>query len=627
MNFKSPGPIGLVAALFYALFQAQAFASSTTVTVNFGSSLAAMPPLGLGVDCAVYDNILISSTVASQMKAGGIQAMRYPGGSYADIFNWQNSTVIAGAYMNANDSFDNFMNTVVNPAGAKAIITVNYGSNPSNNGGGDPAVAAAWVKYANITKGWGISYWEIGNENAGNGYYGNQDWEYDLHFLDQTPADRVGQPALSPAAYGQNAVPFVQAMKAQDPTIKCGVGISLPHDWPDTASPSYNQQLLSNCGSAIDFVIIHWYPGGDATALLQTPLQIAGIVSATKSELNTYAGSHGSQIQLLITETGAGNVTGPATTLFAADDYLSWLENGVANVDYEELHNGFLTSSDAGIADNSPAGPYYGAKLASLLAATGETFVSASSGSTLLGVHAVRKANGHYDVMLINRDPNNANTVTVNVSGATLASSGTLYQFGQANFNGTYPSSGVSQSTIAGIATGSFSITVPAYTISLVDVAPGSGGGGGGGGGTIANGTYKIINRNSGLALDVKGATTTNTSRIDQWPYNATSNQKWMVTSLGSGEYSIVGVGSGKALDVYVAGTANGTVIDIYTPNNGANQKWSFTATSSGYYRITPANATGSCLDVTGASTAEGTAVDLWNYSGGNNQQWIFQAP
>lgn len=145
--------------------------------------------------------------------------------------------------------------------------------------------------------------------------------------------------------------------------------------------------------------------------------------------------------------------------------------------------------------------------------------------------------------------------------------------------------------------------------------------------GSIANGTYKIINRNSGQCLDVVGASTANSALVDQWPYGGGSNQKWTVSYLGSGQYEIIGVGSGKALDVYGAGTANGTKIDIYPYSGNANQRWIFTATSNGYYRISPANATGSCLDVTGASLSNGAAVQLWAWNGGNNQQWILQAP
>ena len=43
---------------------------------------------------------------------------------------------------------------VVQNAGDGALITVNYSSNAA---GSDPAEAAAWVKYANVTKGYGVT--------------------------------------------------------------------------------------------------------------------------------------------------------------------------------------------------------------------------------------------------------------------------------------------------------------------------------------------------------------------------------------------------------------------------------------------------------------------------------------
>jgi hypothetical protein len=149
----------------------------------------------------------------------------------------------------------------------------------------------------------------------------------------------------------------------------------------------------------------------------------------------------------------------------------------------------------------------------------------------------------------------------------------------------------------------------------------------GGGGGGIANGTYKIINRNSGQALDAVGQGTANGTQIDQWPYNSQNNQRWTVTSLGNNQYEVLGVQSGKSLDIFGSGTANGTKVELWTYGGGNNQKFTFTATSGGYYRITPANATGSCIEVSGGSTANGALVDLWSYTGGNGQQWILQAP
>jgi predicted alpha-1,6-mannanase (GH76 family) len=144
---------------------------------------------------------------------------------------------------------------------------------------------------------------------------------------------------------------------------------------------------------------------------------------------------------------------------------------------------------------------------------------------------------------------------------------------------------------------------------------------------SVANGTYKIINLNSGLAVDVKGLNTTNGSTVQQYTYNGGDNQQWTVTSLGNGYYKIIGVQSGLALDVVGGGTANGTLIDIWGYHGGNNQQWSFTSTSGGNYRLTPANATGTGLDVQHSATTNSALLEIWGYSGGNSAQWSFQAP
>lgn len=150
---------------------------------------------------------------------------------------------------------------------------------------------------------------------------------------------------------------------------------------------------------------------------------------------------------------------------------------------------------------------------------------------------------------------------------------------------------------------------------------------GGGGGTTPGNGTFRVLNRNSGKALDATGNGTADGTQINQWTYGGGNNQRWTLQDRGSGQFSIIGVGSGKAVEVNAASTANGAKVQLWTYGGGNHQKWSFAATSGGFYRVTPAHATGSCLDVNAASTADGALVQLWSYSGGNNQQWSFQAP
>jgi hypothetical protein len=143
----------------------------------------------------------------------------------------------------------------------------------------------------------------------------------------------------------------------------------------------------------------------------------------------------------------------------------------------------------------------------------------------------------------------------------------------------------------------------------------------------VNNGTYKIINRNSGLALEAPNQWTGNGQQINQWSYYGGASQQWTVTGTGSGNYKIIGVQSGRSLDIYNGNSGNGTKVELWDFWGGSMQQFKFAATDSGNYRITPNCATGSCLDVYGASTANGGIVNLWQWNGGANQQWSFRAP
>lgn len=147
-----------------------------------------------------------------------------------------------------------------------------------------------------------------------------------------------------------------------------------------------------------------------------------------------------------------------------------------------------------------------------------------------------------------------------------------------------------------------------------------------GNGGIVADGTYKIIARHSGKALEVAGQGTANGSNVQQWSYNATNNQRWQITHLGNNQYKIIGVGSGRAVDVSGVSTADGANIHIWDYIGGNNQKWTLAPTSGGYFSVRALHS-GKAMDVEGVSTADGTNVHQWNYSGTNNQQWSFLAP
>jgi hypothetical protein len=143
----------------------------------------------------------------------------------------------------------------------------------------------------------------------------------------------------------------------------------------------------------------------------------------------------------------------------------------------------------------------------------------------------------------------------------------------------------------------------------------------------VTNGTYKIINRNSGQSMDVSNAMTSAGSPVVQWPYHSASNEQWTVTALTNNQYKIIGVASGLTLDVFGQSTANGAIIQIYNYLGQGNQQWVITpAATAGYYTIQGVQS-GKQVEVSNSSTNNAAQVDQWQSTGNNNQQWQFLAP
>jgi len=470
---------GTVAALLAgagagALALGASAAPTVAVTVDAGTSLGTVPGTGVGMNTAVYDAYLNDPTASSLMKAGGVRQLRYPGGSVADAYHWKTHTVTGGSWAAPGTDFDHFMATA-KAVGAQPIITANYGS-------GTPQEAADWVKYANVDKGYGIKYWEIGNEIPGNGHYGSN-WEVDNH------ADK------SPTAYATNLLAYAQAMKAVDPKVKIGAVLTTPGSWPDGLKgpgdkADWNNTVLSIAGKSIDFVIVHWYPNATSAAdILKAPAQIAGTTAAVRSLINTHAGPHASSVEIAITETSSAMSpvqTSQAAALFASDTYMSGFEQGAVNVDWWDLHNGpgkpttvngETEYQDGGVlsvgacsdgicepARETPFPTYWGIRALTALAQPGDTMVKSSSANPSVAVHAVRTGNGGLNVMLINKDPQNAAQVALSYTGYTPAPGAVTTV--------SYTKGGTALTTAAqGTATGQ---TLPPYSITTLQLKPDS---------------------------------------------------------------------------------------------------------------------------------------------------------
>lgn len=194
------------------------------------------------------------------LKEMGVGSLRFPGGEDSDGYLWsvppftESVPTLARTGRGewpANDvrftfpdrrtlrdtlDFDEFM-AIANELGAEPVLVVCYDSmyKPAEDGGTAPdkarllKTAVEWVRYANITKGYGVKYWEIGNES----------------YLDSNNGSTTAE------QYAADLEEFSDAMKAVDPTIKIGAnGLGL--EWW--------REVLSSVASKIDFLSVHVYP-------------------------------------------------------------------------------------------------------------------------------------------------------------------------------------------------------------------------------------------------------------------------------------------------------------------------------------------------------------------------------
>ena len=140
---------------------------------------------------------------------------------------------------------------------------------------------------------------------------------------------------------------------------------------------------------------------------------------------------------------------------------------------------------------------------------------------------------------------------------------------------------------------------------------------------TFAAGTpYKICSQNSGKCLDVPTeALWTNGTDMQQWDFGNTNNQKWYITTTDGGYYKIINKQTGKALDIWLGQLDDGARIVQWDYWAGINQNWAISPVGAGAFSIVGRHSS-KALDVQDASKANGAKVHQWYYLGLANQIW-----
>jgi O-glycosyl hydrolase len=141
--------------------------------------------------------------------------------------------------------------------------------------------------------------------------------------------------------------------------------------------------------------------------------------------------------------------------------------------------------------------------------------------------------------------------------------------------------------------------------------------------------TYSIVNRATSLILDVAGVSGQAGANVELDAINEqavvapTANQQWQLSAVAGNpsKFTLVNRHSGMALDVPGASSAAGAPLDQWQSNGAGNQSWEFHPTGDGYFTIVGSN--GLLIDVANAANPAGSnVVQNATSTGSLSQQW-----
>ncbi|WP_306504276.1 non-reducing end alpha-L-arabinofuranosidase family hydrolase [Streptomyces sp. YU58] len=133
--------------------------------------------------------------------------------------------------------------------------------------------------------------------------------------------------------------------------------------------------------------------------------------------------------------------------------------------------------------------------------------------------------------------------------------------------------------------------------------------------------SYVLVNRGSGKALDVSGASTADGAAVAQWARHDGAHQRFRFVDSGGGYYRLRAQHSGKVLDVLNHSSADHADIVQWSDGNSANQQFRLADSSDGYVRLISRHS-GKAVEIQNASTADGAKAVQFTDWGGANQQW-----
>jgi alpha-L-arabinofuranosidase len=458
------------------------------IQVNASSVLTDVShhPVGINVSHLMDDGFLQPAPTTSttqSLKNMGVKFLRFPGGEKSDNYLWSvspwdkpnpraarpgncewpsNDTRFINndftTFKSLTLDFDEFM-TMCRNTGSEPLITVAYDCMyKAGSCGSVPTreqllrTAEEWVRYANITKKYGVKYWMIGNESFMSCSYNG---------------------CATAAQYRDDVILFSQRMKAVDPSIKIIANGEKSSWW---------QTVLPTAAKHIDFLGISNYPiwqysGGYDYYRTRNPDLLKEVTVAING-INQHApSSERERLKVIVSEFGSmdwqgswadNNDIGHAIVLFdmmgqqlinskVHSSYFwntRWVNNATkANDIYDALNK------SGGLNANGLILSVWGKHLL-------KQMVQASSNTQIRTFASRDQVTGKLNIFLINKETS-AQNVNLSVSNYASSASGKRWEYkgsGPSSVNPTWAQNG----TVA-LNNSALSLSLPATSVTVLE--------------------------------------------------------------------------------------------------------------------------------------------------------------
>jgi hypothetical protein len=380
------------------LVSCSSLAQQSRIEIDGGNIVRPINPWLYGINTARWDESLFPGPTEEMLmtadrdaiekiKASGITLLKYPGGNDADHYVW-NSSANNATEMNTDEYI-----ALCREVGAEPFITVNFNESPD--------LAAEWVRYCNIVRGYNVKLWEVGDEQWGTWARGH----------------------APPEEYAKKYISFVKAMRAVDPTIKVATNVPLglhPENWAE--------RVLKAAGEYVDMLTYTFFPQPSGKenddSLLTSVGKFRSLVTTLREDVERAVGPQKTS-SLLFINVGYNSVShspGPQTlqminAVWTADMLGTMAELRTDIACFWALHNfypprggdyGYISSEGSNTPRNSYyVFPMFSKHLKGNLIATSSSNVSVSAYASRFG-----KA---LSLILVNKDKRNHRSLEIDL--------------------------------------------------------------------------------------------------------------------------------------------------------------------------------------------------------------------